>query len=52
MLDPKIQAAIKRFPQLVLAGACLPDLVVVAKAFNSTHHWQKAEQMMQNAISD
>ena len=52
MLDPKIQAAIKRFPQLVLAGACLPDLAVVAKAFNSTHHWQKAEQMMQNAISD
>lgn len=52
ILDPKIQAAIKRFPQLVLAGACLPDLAVVGKAFNRTHHWQKAEKMLQNAITD
>jgi Zinc dependent phospholipase C len=52
MLDPRIQAAIKKFPKLVLAGACLPDLAVVAKAFNSTHQWHKAEQMMQNAITD
>jgi Zinc dependent phospholipase C len=52
MLDPKIQAAINKFPKLVLAGACLPDLTVVAKAFNSTHHWYMAEQMMQNAITD
>lgn len=51
-LNPKIQQAIKRFPKLVLAGAFLPDLAVVAKAFNSTHQWHKAEQMMQNAISD
>ena len=52
LLDPKIQQAIKKFPKLVLAGACLPDLAVVAKAFNSTHQWQKAEQMMQNAKTD
>ncbi len=52
MLDPRIQAAIKKFPKLVLAGACLPDLAVVAKTFNSTHHWHKAEQMLQNANTD
>ena len=51
-LSPKIQQAIKKFPKLVLAGACLPDLAVVAKAFNSTHQWHKAEQMMQNAVTD
>ena len=51
-LSPKIQQAIKKFPKLVLAGACLPDLAVVAKAFNSTHQWHKAEQMMQNANTD
>ena len=51
-LSPKIQQAIKRFPKLVLAGACLPDLAVVAKAFSSTHQWHKAEQMMQNAVTD
>ena len=50
-LSPKIQQAIKKFPKLVLAGACLPDLAVVAKAFNSTHQWHKAEQMMQNATT-
>lgn len=52
IFDPRIQAAIKKFPKLVLAGACLPDLAVVAKAFNSTHQWQKAEQMMQHANTD
>ena len=51
-LSPKIQQAIKRFPKLVLAGACLPDLAVVAKAFNSTHQWHIAEKMMQNAVTD
>ncbi len=52
MLDPRVQQAIKKFPKLVLAGACLPDLAVVAKAFNSTHQWHKAEQLMQNANTD
>ena len=51
-LSPKIQQAIKRFPKLVLVGACLPDLAVVARAFSSTHQWHKAEQMMQNAVTD
>ena len=42
----KIQQAVENFPKLVLAGACLPDLAVVSKAFNSTHHWHISEQML------
>lgn len=52
LLDPKIQQAIKKFPTLVLAGACLPDLAIISKHFHTTHQWQKAEWMMENAHSD
>lgn len=52
LLDPKIQQAIKKFPTLVLAGACLPDLAIISKHFHTTHQWQKAEWMIENAHSD
>lgn len=52
LLDPKIQQAIKKFPTLVLAGACLPDLAIISKKFHSTHQWQKAEWMLENASSE
>ncbi len=52
LLDPKIQHAIKKFPTLVLAGACLPDLAIISKHFHTTHQWQKAEWMMQNSSTD
>jgi len=49
LLDPKIQQAVKKFPTLVLAGACLPDLAIISKHFHTTHQWQKAEWMIENA---
>lgn len=52
MLDPKVQAAIKKFPKLVLAGACLPDLAVISKHFDSTHCWDKAERMLKHATTE
>ena len=52
LLDPKIQQAVKKFPTLVLAGACLPDLAIISKRFHTTHQWQKAEWMVQNAKSE
>ena len=52
LLDPKIQQAVKKFPKLVLAGACLPDLAVISKKFNTTHKWEKAALMIQSARSD
>ena len=52
ILDPNIQRAIKKFPQLVMAGACLPDLALISKHFKSTHQWEQAEKMLQAAKSD
>jgi hypothetical protein len=52
LLDPKILRAIKKFPKLVMAGACLPDLAVISKSFHTTHQWEKAELMIKNANSE
>ncbi|MDP3609421.1 MAG: zinc dependent phospholipase C family protein [Methylophilus sp.] len=52
ILDPNIQRAIKKFPQLVMAGACLPDLALMSKHFKTTHQWAQAEKMMQTAQTD
>lgn len=52
LLDPKVQQAIKRFPKLVLAGACLPDLAVISKSFSTTHQWHISEQMIASAETD
>ena len=52
LLDPKLHGVIKKFPTLVMAGACLPDLAIISKSFNTTHQWQKAECMMANANTD
>jgi hypothetical protein len=49
LLDKRFREAIKRFPELVLAGACLPDLAVISKKFNTTHQWQKAEYLINHA---
>lgn len=52
LLDPRLQQAIKKFPKLVMAGACLPDLAVISKSFHLTHQWEKAELMIKNAKSE
>lgn len=52
LMDPKVRQAIKKFPKLVMAGACLPDLAVISKAFNTTHQWEKAELLIKNANSE
>lgn len=51
LLDKRFREAIKQFPELVMAGACLPDLAVISKKFNTTHQWQKAEFLINNARS-
>ena len=57
LLDPRFQRAAKKFPQLVMAGACLPDLALVGKyagteAFSNTHHWPVANALLQSAQTD
>ena len=42
--DPELRAAAARFPRLVLAGACLPDLAMIGQgigtpAFQRSHRW-------------
>src|SRR5262245_42935820 len=42
--DPELRAAAARFPRLVLAGACLPDLALIGQmmgtpAFQRSHRW-------------
>jgi hypothetical protein len=46
LLDKRFRNVIKQFPELVMAGACLPDLAVISKKFNTTHQWHKAEYLI------
>ncbi|MCB5184870.1 zinc dependent phospholipase C family protein [Methylobacillus gramineus] len=52
LLDPRLQAAIRRFPELVMAGACLPDLAIVSRRFGHTHYWENAHQLLASAHTD
>ncbi|OIR17673.1 hypothetical protein GALL_18930 [mine drainage metagenome] len=52
LLDPRLQRAIKRFPELVMAGACLPDLAIISHRYRHTHLWENAHQLMTVAKTD
>jgi hypothetical protein len=52
LLDPRLQAAIKKFPELVMAGACLPDLAIISHRFRHTHLWENAHQLMLSAKTE
>jgi len=57
LTDARYRRAIKSFPRLVLAGACLPDLALFSenkwgKPFSTTHQWQRARKLLDNAKSD
>src|SRR5690606_427060 len=49
LLDPRLQRAIRRFPELVMAGACLPDLAIVSPVFRKTHHWENSHHLLLSA---
>lgn len=51
-LDPRLRKAIQNFPDLVMAGACLPDLAIVSKHFSDTHDWHHAHSMLERAEND
>lgn len=52
LLDPRLQSAIKKFPELVMAGACLPDLAIISHRFRHTHLWENAQQLMASAKTE
>jgi hypothetical protein len=50
LLDPELRRAALKFPRLVLAGACLPDLalagaVLGARLFRRTHEWPSLRRL-------
>ena len=52
LLDKRTRTIIKKFPELVMAGACLPDLAVISKKFSTTHQWQNAEYLLSAANTE
>ena len=52
LLDPRLQNAIRRFPELVMAGACLPDLAIISHRFRHTHLWENAHHLLLVAQTD
>ena len=52
LLDPRLQRAIRLFPELVMAGACLPDLAIVSPAFRHSHHWENSQHLLLTAVTD
>lgn len=52
MLDPRLRQAVQKFPELVMAGACLPDLALVSPSFRHTHQWETCREMLLSAGSD
>lgn len=51
-LDSRFRRAIIAYPKLVMAGACLPDLSIMNKAFTISHQWQTAFTLLRAAQSD
>lgn len=50
LADPQVRAAVLRFPRLVLAGACLPDLALSGRilrlaAFRCAHRWSTMRRL-------
>lgn len=52
LLDPRLQQVIKRFPELVMAGACLPDLAIISHRYRHSHLWENAHHLLLSAQTD
>jgi hypothetical protein len=57
LLDPALRRAVRRFPQRLMAGACLPDLALVGatartRAFDASHRWESAHALLDAARDD
>ncbi len=57
LADARFRRALLAFPNLVMAGSCLPDLSLTdgfasTKKFNQTHQWSTAKKLLENASCD
>ena len=54
LTDPRYREAVRKFPRLVLAGACLPDLSLFGRQFGAhqldgTHRWEHPRAQLDSA---
>lgn len=57
LMDPQLRRCVRKFPRLVMTGACLPDLSLVGKAlgtdaFCQSHDWHTAAALLQEAKTE
>lgn len=57
LADPRFRRAVRRFPDLLLAGACLPDVSLFSRWLRSdtmaqSHCWSTAQRMLQGVRDD
>lgn len=57
LADPRLRRALRRFPELLLAGACLPDVSlfsgwVGSRSLAHTHQWSAAHRLLNEARDD
>lgn len=57
LADPHFRRAVRRFPDLLLAGACLPDVALFsgharAEKLRITHQWSAAHRLLEAARDD
>lgn len=57
LADPRLRRALQRCPELLLAGACLPDVSLFsrqarARELRATHQWSAAHRLLRDATDD
>lgn len=57
LADARFRRAVQRFPELLLAGACLPDIALFGRyagsgALGTTHQWSVVSTMLRSARDD
>jgi len=57
LADPRLRRIVREFPQLVMTGACLPDLAIFGRyakttAFDANHLWETTEKLFRDARDD
>lgn len=57
LADPALRRAVRKCPERLVAGACLPDLALVGRfagtrAFDASHRWEAAHALLDGARDD
>lgn len=57
LADPRFRRALSRFPELLFAGCCLPDVSLFsgqagARELRVTHQWSAAHRLLREAATD